>query len=219
METFSVLLVHTPVTGEFPLQEPVTRIFEVFFDLRPNKRSSKESWGWWFGTPLRSLWCYCNVNRSTDRYGSAFSQNEVHIWYGPPILNRCDPVKSYGDQGWGQFNSGIGIAAQFQFQFRNWNWNWNYWNWKWNWNWKPWNWNWNWNWKPELNFLQLLLQQLPVNQPFPNFSFNRGHNLSCDWLFMQQVFLGHPLPPLWCGHKRYMGMVPCSPWVDRGQKD
>ena len=98
-------------------------------------------------------------------------------------------------QGWGQFNSGIGIAAQFQFQFRNWNWNW--WNWKWNWNWKPWNWNWNWNWKPELNFLQLLLQQLLVNQPFPNFSFNRGHNLSCDWLFMQQVFLGHPLPP--CG--------------------
>ena len=37
----------------------------------------------------------------------------------------------------------------------------------------------------------------PLNQPFPNFSFNRGHNLSCDWLFMQQVFLGHPLPP--CG--------------------
>ena len=35
------------------------------------------------------------------------------------------------------------------------------------------------------------------NQPFPNFSFNRGgHNLSCDWLLMQQVFLGH-LPP--CG--------------------
>ena len=36
METFSALLVHTPVTGEFPLQKPVTRIFDVFFDLRPN---------------------------------------------------------------------------------------------------------------------------------------------------------------------------------------
>ena len=45
-------------------------------------------------------------------------------------------------QGWGQFNSGIGIAGQFQF--RNWNWNWNWWNCKWNWNWNPWNWNWNW---------------------------------------------------------------------------
>ena len=27
----------------------------------------------------------------------AFSQNEVHIWYGHPIFNRCDPVTSYGD--------------------------------------------------------------------------------------------------------------------------
>ena len=97
-------------------------------------------------------------------------------------------------QGWGQFNSRIGIAVQFQF--RNWNWNWNWWNWKWNWNWKPW--NWNWNWKPELNFLQLLLRQLLVHKPFPNFNFNRGgRNLSCDWLFMQHVFLGHCPPVVW----------------------
>ena len=26
-----------------------------------NKRSSKQSWGWWFETPSRSLWCHCNV--------------------------------------------------------------------------------------------------------------------------------------------------------------
>ena len=32
---------NTPVTGEFPAQRPVTRSFEVFFDLRPNKRLSK----------------------------------------------------------------------------------------------------------------------------------------------------------------------------------
>ena len=101
----------------------------------------------------------------------------------------------------GQFNSRIGIAAQFQIQFRNWNWNWNWWNLKWNWNWKPW--NWNWNWKPELNLLQLLRQQLLVHQPFPNFSFNRGgHNLSRDWLFMQQVFLGY-CPPVVLSQKTY----------------
>ena len=82
METFSALLVHTPVTGEFPLQKAVTRIFDVFFDLRPNKRSSEESWGWWFGTPLRSLWRYCNVNRSTDRYGSSLFQkwSSYMVW-------------------------------------------------------------------------------------------------------------------------------------------
>ena len=35
---------------------PVTRSFDVFFDLRPNKRLSKQSWGWWFKTPTRPLW-------------------------------------------------------------------------------------------------------------------------------------------------------------------
>ena len=40
-----------------------------------------------------------------------------------------------------------------------------------------------------MNFLQLLPQHLLVDQPFPNFSFNRGHDLSCDWLLMQQVCL------------------------------
>ena len=37
-----------------------------------------------------------------------------------------------------------------------------------------------------VNFLQLLPEHLLVNQQFPNFSFNRGHNLPCDWLLMQQ---------------------------------
>ena len=31
-----------------------------FFDLRLNKRLSKQSWGWWFETPTRSLWRHCN---------------------------------------------------------------------------------------------------------------------------------------------------------------
>ena len=32
--------------GEFPAQRPVTRNFDVFFDQRPNKRLSKQPWGW-----------------------------------------------------------------------------------------------------------------------------------------------------------------------------
>ena len=42
--------------GEFtgprwiPAQRPVTWSFDVFFDLRPNKWLSKQSWGWWFET-------------------------------------------------------------------------------------------------------------------------------------------------------------------------
>ena len=42
METFSALLAfcagNSPVTGEFHAQRPVTRSFDVFFDLRLNKR-------------------------------------------------------------------------------------------------------------------------------------------------------------------------------------
>ena len=37
-----------PVTGGFPSQRPVTRSFDVFFDLRLNKRPSKQSRRQWF---------------------------------------------------------------------------------------------------------------------------------------------------------------------------
>ena len=42
-------------------QRPVTRIFGVFFDLQLNKQLTKQSWGWWFQTPSRSLWRQCNA--------------------------------------------------------------------------------------------------------------------------------------------------------------
>ena len=47
--------------GEFPAQRPVTRSFDVFFDLHLNKRLSKQPWGWWFETPAWSLWRHRNV--------------------------------------------------------------------------------------------------------------------------------------------------------------
>ena len=46
--------------GEFPAQRPVARCFDVFFDLRLNRRLSKQSWGWWFETISRSLWRHRN---------------------------------------------------------------------------------------------------------------------------------------------------------------
>ena len=42
---------NSPVPGEFRAQGPVTRSFDVFFDLRLNKRLSKQGWGWWVETP------------------------------------------------------------------------------------------------------------------------------------------------------------------------
>ena len=76
METFSALLAicagNSPVPGEFPAQRPVTRGFDVFVDLCPDKRLSKQWWGWWFETlscPLRRhrndmLW---NEKRTPNR--------------------------------------------------------------------------------------------------------------------------------------------------------
>ena len=46
---------------EFPAERPVTRSFDAFFDLRPNKRLSKQPWGWWFETQSWSWWRHCNV--------------------------------------------------------------------------------------------------------------------------------------------------------------
>ena len=39
---------------------PVTRSFDVFFDLRLNKQLSKQSRCWWFQTQSRPLWRHCN---------------------------------------------------------------------------------------------------------------------------------------------------------------
>ena len=47
--------------GEFPAQRPLMRSFDVFFDLRLNKRLSKQSWGWWFETISRPLWRHRNA--------------------------------------------------------------------------------------------------------------------------------------------------------------
>ena len=62
--TFSALLAlcvgNSPVNGEFPSRRPVTRSFDVFFDLRQNIRFNKQSRHRWFKTPSRSLWRHCN---------------------------------------------------------------------------------------------------------------------------------------------------------------
>ena len=75
MEIFSALLAicagNSPVAGEFPAQGPVTRSFDVFFDLRLNKRLSKQSWGWWFETLSRPLWLHCNALSSNKTIDSS----------------------------------------------------------------------------------------------------------------------------------------------------
>ena len=65
METFSVFLAfragNSPVIGEFTTQRPVTRSFDVFYDLRLNQQLSKQLRLTWFETPSRSLWRHSSV--------------------------------------------------------------------------------------------------------------------------------------------------------------
>ena len=62
MDTFSALLAicvgNSSVPGEFPAQRPASGV--LMFFLRPNKRLSKQSLGWWFETLSRPLWRHCN---------------------------------------------------------------------------------------------------------------------------------------------------------------
>ena len=92
METFSALLAlcagKTPVPGDFPKQRPVTRSLDVFFDLRPNKRFSKQSWGWWFETLSCSLWRHCNVVPGIHQWSWDSPHKGQAMWkWGP-----CDDV-------------------------------------------------------------------------------------------------------------------------------
>ena len=81
METFSALLAicagNSPVTGEFPTQRPVTRFFDVYFDLRPKERLSKQSWGWWFETLSSPLWRHRNDHWPFGRESSGHQPTQT----------------------------------------------------------------------------------------------------------------------------------------------
>ena len=112
METFSTLLAicagNSPAYGEFPAQRPVTRSFDVFFDMRPNKQLCKQSWGWWFETPLWSLWRH--RNGSVDNCWSYNPRCNHRLWLfvqcaklGNTLQwrhNGCDGVLNYQSHDW-----------------------------------------------------------------------------------------------------------------------
>ena len=63
----SIFRVTGPLCGEFTGSRWIPRtkasdaeLFDVFFNLCLNKRLSKQLPGWWFETPLWSLWRQCN---------------------------------------------------------------------------------------------------------------------------------------------------------------
>ena len=59
---WSVVHTYRVITGHrwIPRTKPVTESVDGFFHMCLNKRLSKQSWGWWFETPSRSLWRHRN---------------------------------------------------------------------------------------------------------------------------------------------------------------
>ena len=111
MGTFSALLALcvgiSPVTSEFPSQRPVTRGFDVFFDLCLNKRLSKQSWGWWLQTPSCSLWRHCNAHKYHDAFDKYLKIyhfvtemfTHVHISVTKSLISTLN--KRLSKQSWG----------------------------------------------------------------------------------------------------------------------
>ena len=97
METFSALL--ATCAG----QSPVTRSFDVFFDLHPNKRLSKKWWGWWFETLSRPLWHHCNGVNWTVRASSWYKD----MYYMMCGIGESVLHQSQKDWVWGVRCSGI----------------------------------------------------------------------------------------------------------------
>ena len=86
-----------PLWGEstghrwIPPTKPVTQSFDVFFDLRLNKRLSKQSRRRWLGTSSRSLWRHSNDDVCWWRFFSKRNLKSiisVHL-RSAPVWDRC----------------------------------------------------------------------------------------------------------------------------------
>ena len=94
----NIFSVTGPLCGEFtshlwiPAQRPVTRSFDVFFDLCLNKRLIKQSWHRWFETPSGSLLRRCNEWKSMNNIVSKPMQCWSHGYTGNTV-NICRLTK------------------------------------------------------------------------------------------------------------------------------
>ena len=81
---------NSPVTGELPTQRPVTRSFDASLICALNKRSSKQSWGWFFDA-IRSSWHHCDVLFPVYKWPNYWSiWNNVEIVTYRPWLSPTD---------------------------------------------------------------------------------------------------------------------------------
>ena len=94
MTSSNICAGNSPIPGEFLAQRPVTRSFDVFFDLCLNKRSSKQSWVWWFGTLSRPLWRHCNAYSAVRAWRNRkFCATSRRCAFGLIVSYRINPYQ------------------------------------------------------------------------------------------------------------------------------
>ena len=112
-EHFSVTVLckgNSPVTGGFPLQGSLKRSFDVFFDLRLNKRLSKQSRGRWFEKPSRSLWHHCNMKMQSCKWVSSTAAQAHKLLQSDGAVFSV-PYDSSSQKGFGLVDSLLGSIS------------------------------------------------------------------------------------------------------------
>ena len=97
--------------GEFPTQRPVTRSFDVFFDVRLIKRLSKHSRGWWFETLSHPLWRHRNVLGPLPNFNVPGSPSK-YIW-GHKV-----PLKSCPTDNWAESRATCWITLKIDIKLK-----------------------------------------------------------------------------------------------------
>ena len=83
MEAFSSLQAFCAGNSLVTTQRPVMRSFDVFFDLRLNKRLSKQAWGWWSG-PV-----FCLFLGVSSDYAQPITGQVTEVTC--PVIGRAQP--------------------------------------------------------------------------------------------------------------------------------
>ena len=107
-----------PVNGEFTAQRPATRSFGVFFDLRLNKRLSKQSCGWWFETLSRPSWRHCNERRHFQMHilDKCVSYNWTEHWSSIKLIHWGQRALAHISITRPQLKKGLCICHELHFK-------------------------------------------------------------------------------------------------------
>ena len=112
----NIFRVTDPLCGEFtghpgiPSQRPVTRSFDVFFDLYLNKRLSKQQRRRWLEMPSCSLWRRCNGYRDDHCSMCNVLKSKISLCFN--FVNLFNTVREGTECNWSNLSKHIPYHTQ-----------------------------------------------------------------------------------------------------------